>query len=147
MCGSSEHLVTQIFGAACPVAYNDHIDACAWKELAMLVLKASYEAALWGALEQMKFYGGAHASNKIFLTLLGDGVFGNDIFWIAQSLEWALQKFTRKVLEVYIVVFQKPYPIEILTVASKFTLNIAMPSVIAENQARASDESRIFMRC
>lgn len=79
----TDHLVTQVYGSALPVSYGTpprHL----WEPLARLVLEASYEATLLAAQ--------ARNIDKVYLTLLGGGVFGNETDWIADSILRALSK-------------------------------------------------------
>ncbi|MGA9573374.1 MAG: hypothetical protein WBS20_05445, partial [Lysobacterales bacterium] len=76
------HLVTQVYGSALPVAYMNHTNGL-WREFALLVLEASYEATLWAALLNYARTG----NNKVYLTLLGGGVFGNEEDWILSAID------------------------------------------------------------
>lgn len=78
--------VTQIFGSALPVAYNDY-PASAWEPFARLVLDASYEATLRAAHVALA----NSASDRVFLTLLGGGAFGNEAAWIEDAIVRAVQ--------------------------------------------------------
>ena len=95
-----EQTVTQVFGSACAVAYDIRGGAervlqfgddgvATWEPLASLVLEASYEATILAAEEARVRHGGADGSDKLFLTLLGGGVFGNKISWITDAMERA----------------------------------------------------------
>jgi hypothetical protein len=42
-------------------------------------------------------------SDKVFLTLVGDGAFGNETVWIMESLHLALEKFKSTPLDIRIV--------------------------------------------
>ena len=75
------HRVTQVYGSAMPVAYGRPPSA-AWEPLARLVLAASYEATLLQAR--------AAGIDRVYLTLLGGGVFGNEPAWIADAILRAL---------------------------------------------------------
>jgi hypothetical protein len=79
--------VTQIFGSALPVSYTDH-SAAAWQPFARLVLDASYEATLRAA--QAAVANGA--TNRVFLTLLGGGAFGNESDWIEDAIVRAVRQ-------------------------------------------------------
>ena len=100
------HLVTQVYGAAMPVAYG-HPPAPLWEPLARLVLEASYEATLLVARR--------HRIDTVFLTLLGGGVFGNDEAWIADALLRALRRVRGgrpdAPLDVCIVSYGAPKPV------------------------------------
>jgi hypothetical protein len=96
--------VTQVFGSACSVAYSEG-SAKSWAPFASLILDASYEATLWIALESALRHSGQGGSNKVFLTLLGGGVFGNSFDWIANAIGKAVKKFTNTGLDVRIVFY------------------------------------------
>ncbi len=78
--------VTQIFGSALPVSYADH-PAKAWAPFARFVLDASYEATLRAAHVAVA----SGSSNRVFLTLLGGGAFGNQHEWIEDAIVRAVE--------------------------------------------------------
>ena len=96
------HLVTQAYGSALPVAYLDHGDGL-WRPFARLVLEASYEATLWAALLNYARTG----NDRVYLTLLGGGVFGNEEDWIFGAINRALELFAHVPLDVAIVSHQE----------------------------------------
>ena len=51
--------------------------------------------SFYAALENMQRHKGAKGSNKLFLTFVGGGVFGNEIEWIYEAIDMALEKFKR----------------------------------------------------
>jgi len=71
------HIVTQVYGSGLPVNYGGGAKEL-WEPVARLVLEASYEATVLVAEE--------NNINTIYLTLLGGGVFGNELDWIADAL-------------------------------------------------------------
>jgi hypothetical protein len=94
------HAVTQVYGSALPVGYRDHSSPVRmWEPFARLVLEASYEATLWAAALNAQ----ATGCKRVFLTLLGGGVFGNDIAWILDALDHALARAPVQDLDVAIV--------------------------------------------
>lgn len=96
--------VTQVFGSACSVSYSKPCgDRAKWAPFAKLVLSASYEAALWAALATALRHHGKGGSNRVYLTSLGGGVFGNDRQWILDAMAEAFEKFKDTGLQVYIV--------------------------------------------
>ena len=103
---NSSNFVTQAYCSALPVAYTN-IDSHHWESFAKLVLEASYEATLYAALENY----GRTKNNRVYLTLLGGGVFGNKIEWILKSIEKALVNFNKTSLDVMIVSYggSNPY--------------------------------------
>lgn len=78
---TGSNTVTQIFGSALPVFYCDH-PTKAWGPFARLVLDASYEATLRAAHAAVA----DGSSNRVFLTLLGGGAFGNHPEWIEDAI-------------------------------------------------------------
>lgn len=101
----SKNLVTQAYCSALPVAYNTH-DPSLWAEFARLVLQASYEATICAAILNSTMIG----SNKLFLTLLGGGVFGNEIDWITSAIRRALSLYENASLDVAIVSYRSSNP-------------------------------------
>lgn len=94
----SKHKITQAYCSALPVAYS-HYSTELWKPFATLVLQASYEATLCAAIINTVKTG----NNKVFLTLLGGGAFGNKTSWIINAIERALTKHKNTNIDVFIV--------------------------------------------
>merc|ERR1712038_1453927 len=94
------HLVSQIFCAAPPVAYSD-IGSAYWEPFARIILEATYESTLYAALLNYKSRPGG--SNKVFLTLVGGGVFGNEMIWIEESISKAIDKFRMTELDIIFI--------------------------------------------
>ncbi len=94
----TDHLVTQVYGAALPVTYGEP-PLPLWEPLARLILEASYEATLRVAQAQ--------GIDTLFLTRLGGGVFGNEERWIDDALLYALHR-AGKGLTIHIVSFGQP---------------------------------------
>jgi hypothetical protein len=99
------HQVSQAYCAALPVAYTSHPPAM-WAPFARLVLEAAYEATLSAAVGNWLDSG----HNRLFLTLLGGGVFGNEISWILASLARALRRYETWPLDVAIVSYGRSRP-------------------------------------
>merc|ERR1712146_789746 len=97
-----EQTVTQVFGSAISVSYSG-ATADAWEPMGRLVLRASYMATLHVAAEAAVRRGGKAGSQKVFLTLLGGGVFGNPLEWIIDAIREACDAFRDSDLEVIIV--------------------------------------------
>ncbi|KAF4675873.1 hypothetical protein FOL47_007114 [Perkinsus chesapeaki] len=96
--------VTQVYCFALPVAYVHGIAQSDWEPLATLVLDSIYESTLLVAEQVARRHGGA----KVYLTLVGGGVFGNKEKWIVDAIEKAVMKvakvnFRRRHLDIYIV--------------------------------------------
>lgn len=97
------HKVTQIYGSAMPVAYGEG-PAESWREIAILVLEAAYEATLLAAIANAAKTG----NNRVFLTMLGGGAFGNRPEWIVEAILRALRLIPFSGLQVYLVSFGGP---------------------------------------
>ena len=99
------HLVSQAYCSALPVAYSE-CPPEEWEEFARLMLEASYEATLCAALVNARRTG----NNRVFLTLIGGGAFGNETAWILDSLQRALDLYQQAALDVAIVSYGVPNP-------------------------------------
>lgn len=96
--------VAQVFCSALPVAYRSEIAVSHWEALARLVLEAAYEATiLCGILNAAR-----GKSNRVLLTALGGGAFGNDERWICDALVRALRIAQNCNLDVRLVSFGYP---------------------------------------
>mmetsp|Transcript_9500 Transcript_9500/g.21100 ORF Transcript_9500/g.21100 Transcript_9500/m.21100 type:complete len:348 (-) Transcript_9500:113-1156(-) len=104
-----EQLVTQAYCSACSVSYSS-AGAKSWEAFATLILEASYEATLYAAVENALRHGGERGSRRVFLTLLGNGVFGNKTSWVISAMQRAFRKFQGLGMEVYIVSFGQSTP-------------------------------------
>jgi hypothetical protein len=103
--GEVDHTVTQAYCSALPVAYSPHSPDL-WASFAQLVLEASYEATICaGTLNSART-----GNNKVFLTLLGGGVFGNREDWILGAIGRAIRTFAQTPLDVSIVSYGRPNP-------------------------------------
>jgi hypothetical protein len=102
----SEPMVSQAFCSAVSCAYTP-LGNSEWESLARFVLEANYEATLWAAVINASRPLG---SNKVWLTLLGGGAFGNDPKWIAAAIGLVLSKLARVDLDVHIAHYRRPDP-------------------------------------
>ncbi len=93
------HRVSQAYCSALPVAYSKQLPPQLWTEFATLVLEAAYEATLCAAILNLQNTG----NQRVFLTLLGGGAFGNNEEWILKAMERALRIYADWNLEVAIV--------------------------------------------
>lgn len=96
--GQSNHLVTQVFSSALPIAYTLTLSR-EWEAFAKLILEGTYEATLYAALENYNKTG----NPNVYLTLVGGGAFGNPIQWIIEAIQKALLQFKHTPLKVYMV--------------------------------------------
>jgi hypothetical protein len=81
-----------------PVAYSSHSSGL-WENFARLVLDASYEATICTAILNSQ----ATGNNRVFLTLLGGGAFGNATEWITAGIKRVLNLYKDWNLDVAIV--------------------------------------------
>ena len=80
--------VSQIYCSALPVGYSQ-IESLYWEYFARIILEALYEATLYAGMLNME----KNNSDLVYLTLVGGGVFGNEEYWILESMQKAIEKF------------------------------------------------------
>lgn len=97
--------VSQIYCSALPVAYCQ-TDSIYWENFARLILEATYEATFFTAMKNIE----DNNSNLVYLTLVGGGAFGNEEYWILESLEKVINKFRNVPLDVRIVSYGESNP-------------------------------------
>ena len=103
--GKGKSRVSQAYCSALPVAYSS-VEAEFWTDFACLILEATYDATFYAALSNYQKTG----NQKVFLTLVGGGVFGNKIEWILEAIKKSIIKFSNTPLEVKIVSYGKSNP-------------------------------------
>lgn len=103
--GNFNHLVTQAYCSALPVAYTP-FPKSEWESFARLVLEAAYEACFHVAVLN-KINTGV---SKLFLTQLGGGAFGNQEKWIMDAIMHSLELFSRSGLDVSIISYGSSSP-------------------------------------
>ncbi|RLC45544.1 MAG: hypothetical protein DRH57_07810 [Candidatus Cloacimonadota bacterium] len=91
-------IVNQVYCSALPVTYL-RIEDSLWEKFARLILEATYEATFYAALINYQKTG----NNKLFLTLVGGGAFGNKMEWIINAIMNSLNKFRNTPLDVRVV--------------------------------------------
>lgn len=97
---NSNHTVSQAYCSALPISDTySPLSSKLWEPFARLVLQAAYEATFCAAIQNSVRTG----NNRLFLTLLGGGVFGNKIEWIIEAIERAARLHIEHDLEVSIV--------------------------------------------
>jgi hypothetical protein len=94
----ASHTVSQAYCSAMPVAYTQHARET-WAPLAILVLEAAYEATLCAAILNAD----RNRNNRLFLTLLGGGAFGNHPDWIMGAMRRALGLYSDSGLDIAVV--------------------------------------------
>lgn len=95
------HRLTQVYASALPVGYSEH-PASDWEPFARLILEAAYEASLLA--------GALTADRRVFLTLLGGGVFGNRMEWIVDAIDYATTRTRDLGLDIRIVSYRQRNP-------------------------------------
>jgi hypothetical protein len=95
-------IVSQAFCSALPVAYS-HLGRTRWEAFARLVLEAAFEVTLLATCIEA----GTGGSNRVLLTRLGGGAFGNDDKWIDDATERALKIVEHASLDVLLVHFRE----------------------------------------
>ena len=93
-----DHEVTQVFCSALPMAYSD-VPSSAWVRFPQLILDAAYEATFKIAIQNVLRTG----CRKLFLTLIGGGVFGNPLDLILAAVARSLRLHKEAGLDVQIV--------------------------------------------
>ena len=88
------HRVSQAYCSALPISYVGFVTEI-WKPFALLVLEASYEATICAGI--------LNGDDRVYLTLVGGGVFGNELEWIISAIERACFKYADYELDVKIV--------------------------------------------
>ena len=96
--GDAAHTVSQAYCSALPVAYTNHTKEL-WAPLAKLVLEAAYEATICAAILNVD----RNRNNRLFLTRLGGGAFGNNPDWITNAISRSLELYSDSGLDVAIV--------------------------------------------
>jgi len=100
--GGEGSQVSQAFCSALPAAYSN-VPPALWRPFAELVLEAAYEATLLAG----KINAGREgASNKVLLTHLGGGAFGNEDEWIDSARRRALEGARGSGLDVRLVSYR-----------------------------------------
>jgi hypothetical protein len=100
-----QHTVSQIYCSALPVAYSP-LPAHLWEKFARLILEASYEATICTAILNARNNG----NDRLFLTLLGGGAFGNATDWIVDGIDRALRLYRDIDLDIAIVSYGSSKP-------------------------------------
>ena len=94
----ASHTVSQAYCSAMPVAYARHAQEL-WAPLAKLILEAAYEATICAAILNAD----RNQNNRLFLTLLGGGAFGNNPDWIMGAIRRSLELYSDSGLDVAVV--------------------------------------------
>ena len=111
--GDSNNRVTQVFCSALPIAYSNIAEE-QWNHFPRLILDAAYELTFFVAAQNLQ----QTKCDKLFLTLVGGGVFGNKLEWILSSISRSLNIFSNTALDVKIVSYGTSKP-EVAKLAEK----------------------------
>lgn len=95
-------LISQAFCSAIPVSYSS-VPSGLWEPLARLILEAAYEATFAAAVVNQS----RGASDKLYLTRLGGGAFGNSQEWIDHAITRARSLFPDFSLRVMLVEYRR----------------------------------------
>ena len=90
--------VTQVYCSGVPVAYSG-ISAKDWEPFGKMILEATYEATFLAAIDNLN----VGKSNRLLLTLVGGGVFGNPDSWLYDAIMYNLKKFEGSGLDLIFV--------------------------------------------
>ncbi|CAK9060718.1 Uncharacterized protein SCF082_LOCUS31929, partial [Durusdinium trenchii] len=101
----ASHVVSQAYCSAMPVRYGTPASE-RWRPLATLVLEAAYEATILAAIENAE----RTRINRLFLTLLGGGAFGNMTAWITDAISRAVLRYPHSGLDIAIVSYGQSKP-------------------------------------
>lgn len=101
-----EHRVTQAYCSAMPVAYTRGLSSQQWEQFARLILEATYEACICAAIINAEITG----NNKLFLTTVGGGAFGNNTQWIVDAIERVIHVYGEYDLDVVVVSYMRSNP-------------------------------------
>ena len=121
----STHTVSQAYCSALPVAYSNH-PGDLWEPFARLVLEATYEATVCAAILNSQNTLNDHKErDRVFLTLVGGGAFGNDVDWILGAIRRALDLYQGWKLDVAIVSYGTSKP-EVQQLTQAFSHNLTL---------------------
>jgi hypothetical protein len=94
-----ENLIDLVLCSACSVSYSGN-NTKLWEPLARLILETMYEICFIRAINNKK-------SNKLYLTYLGGGAFGNDISWIKDAVSFCCKKYKNYNIQVYMINYRR----------------------------------------
>jgi len=99
--GGAQHVVSQVYCSALPVAYSIQSPA-QWQAFARLILEAAYEATICAAILNYQKTG----NNKVYLTTLGGGAFGNKLEWILCAMKRSIEIYREYGLDFEVVSYE-----------------------------------------
>lgn len=95
-------ILNQAFCSALPISYCG-FKSPHWEIWATLVLEAAYEATLLAGVINADKNTGAPGANRVLLTLLGGGAFGNSPAWITSAIKRAIDVVAESGLQIDLV--------------------------------------------
>ncbi len=95
---NSQHTVSQIYCSALPIGYLQY-PLELWANFAKIILEALYEATMCVGILNFRKTG----NNKVYLTLVGGGAFGNKTEWIIDAIKRSLNLYSHTGLDIIIV--------------------------------------------
>jgi len=95
-------ILSQAFCSALPISYCGFRSPY-WEIWATLVLEAAYEATLLAGVINADKNMGAPGANRVLLTLLGGGAFGNSPAWITSAIKRAIDAVAESGLQIDLV--------------------------------------------
>jgi hypothetical protein len=93
-----KHTVSQVYCSALPIGYLQY-PLELWDSFAKVILEALYEATICVGILNFRKTG----NNKVYLTLVGGGVFGNKTEWIIDAIKRSLNLYSHTGLDIIIV--------------------------------------------
>lgn len=119
----NKHTVSQAYCSALPILYHD-IDIDKFEPLARLILESLYHSTFIASILNSK-------SNKLFLTLVGAGAFGNKKEWVLDAIEKCLYTYKNFDIDVNIITYGGRPDYEITNMINDF-----------KNRKQYSDENK-----
>lgn len=103
--GRAGHLVSQAYCSALPLGYSS-VPKAVWEPFARLVLEAAYRATFAAGVINATRTG----NNRVYLTLVGGGVFANPLVWITDAIGKAARAYADHDLDCQIVSYGQSDP-------------------------------------
>lgn len=94
------HTVCQVFSSGVPISYDRLTSQKSSRRLAQVILDGTYEATIAAAAILSQVRG---ERVKVYLTMVGGGVFGNSHSWICAAIERAVRRFRAFPVDVFVV--------------------------------------------
>jgi hypothetical protein len=108
LCKSEEQIINQVFTAALNLGglNSKYSKIPEIQKLAKFLLKGAYMATIFSAIENANNQPASFKGrNKLYLTLIGGGVFGNEHSWIAEALYSCIDLIKQSGLQIYLIIY------------------------------------------